>query len=127
MQDSLNLLEILYRFTFFHTSVLTFLSLFNLLHVQVLEVRPVINWDKGKAVTFLLESLGKYFSPKNFHDVLNLSYEHTNFSFFSGLSDCDDVLPIYVGDDRTDEDAFKVKSQIYYELRIQISCFRIFA
>jgi|UniRef100_A0A2N9HYV2 trehalose 6-phosphate phosphatase len=49
---------------------------------KVLEVRPVINWDKGKAVTFLLESLG--------------------------LNNCDDVLPIYVGDDRTDEDAFKV-------------------
>ncbi|KAG5034753.1 hypothetical protein AAZX31_04G112200 [Glycine max] len=48
---------------------------------KVLEVRPVIDWDKGKAVTFLLESLG-----------LN----------------CDDVLAIYVGDDRTDEDAFKV-------------------
>ncbi|XP_024027890.1 trehalose-phosphate phosphatase A isoform X1 [Morus notabilis] len=49
---------------------------------KVLEVRPVINWDKGKAVAFLLESLR--------------------------LSNCDDVLPIYVGDDRTDEDAFKV-------------------
>ncbi|KAI5346872.1 hypothetical protein L3X38_014751 [Prunus dulcis] len=49
---------------------------------KVLEVRPMINWDKGKAVTFLLESLG--------------------------LSDCEDVLPIYIGDDRTDEDAFKV-------------------
>ncbi|XP_021823470.1 trehalose-phosphate phosphatase A isoform X1 [Prunus avium] len=49
---------------------------------KVLEVRPTINWDKGKAVTFLLESLG--------------------------LSDCEDVLPIYIGDDRTDEDAFKV-------------------
>nr|KJB51446.1 hypothetical protein B456_008G216700 [Gossypium raimondii] len=49
---------------------------------KVLEVRPVINWDKGKALTFLLESLG--------------------------LSNHDDVLPIYVGDDRTDEDAFKV-------------------
>ncbi|XP_072956671.1 probable trehalose-phosphate phosphatase 2 [Typha angustifolia] len=49
---------------------------------KVLEVRPVIDWDKGKAVEFLLESLG--------------------------FSDCDDVLPIYVGDDRTDEDAFKV-------------------
>ncbi|KAK8306424.1 hypothetical protein V6Z12_D03G127500 [Gossypium hirsutum] len=49
---------------------------------KVVEVRPVINWDKGKAVTFLLESLG--------------------------LSNCEDVLPIYVGDDQTDEDAFKV-------------------
>ncbi|PPD88304.1 hypothetical protein GOBAR_DD14762 [Gossypium barbadense] len=49
---------------------------------KVLEVRPVIDWDKGKALTFLLESLG--------------------------LSNHDDVLPIYVGDDRTDEDAFKV-------------------
>ncbi|XP_043716244.1 probable trehalose-phosphate phosphatase F [Telopea speciosissima] len=49
---------------------------------KVLEVRPVINWDKGKAVEFLLDSLG--------------------------LSNSDDVLPMYVGDDRTDEDAFKV-------------------
>ena len=50
--------------------------------IQVFEVRPVIDWNKGKAVEFLLESLG--------------------------LNESDDVLPIYVGDDRTDEDAFKV-------------------
>ncbi|KAJ0962065.1 hypothetical protein J5N97_029893 [Dioscorea zingiberensis] len=49
---------------------------------KVLEVRPVIDWNKGKAVEFLLESLG--------------------------LGNSDAVLPIYVGDDRTDEDAFKV-------------------
>uniref|UniRef100_A0A804R307 Trehalose 6-phosphate phosphatase n=1 Tax=Zea mays TaxID=4577 RepID=A0A804R307_MAIZE len=49
---------------------------------KVFEVRPVIDWNKGKAVEFLLESLG--------------------------LSESEDVLPIYVGDDRTDEDAFKV-------------------
>ncbi|MED6204087.1 putative trehalose-phosphate phosphatase 6 [Stylosanthes scabra] len=49
---------------------------------KVLEIRPTIKWDKGKALQFLLESLG---------------YENSN-----------DVFPIYIGDDRTDEDAFKV-------------------
>ncbi|XP_015642031.2 probable trehalose-phosphate phosphatase 8 isoform X1 [Oryza sativa Japonica Group] len=50
---------------------------------KVLEIRPSIMWDKGKAVEFLLKSLG-------FDD------------------DRRDVLPVYIGDDRTDEDAFKV-------------------
>ncbi|KAK4844415.1 hypothetical protein QYF36_019991 [Acer negundo] len=49
---------------------------------KVLEIRPEIDWDKGKAVDFLIESLG--------------------------LSNSDGVLPIFIGDDRTDEDAFKV-------------------
>ncbi|XP_062196282.1 probable trehalose-phosphate phosphatase 6 isoform X3 [Phragmites australis] len=49
---------------------------------KVFEVRPTIKWDKGKALEFLLESLG--------------------------FADCSDVLPVYIGDDRTDEDAFKM-------------------
>ncbi|OIW02390.1 hypothetical protein TanjilG_04983 [Lupinus angustifolius] len=49
---------------------------------KVLEIRPSIEWDKGKALEFLLESLG---------------YDNSN-----------NVFPIYIGDDRTDEDAFKV-------------------
>ncbi|CAL5081165.1 unnamed protein product [Urochloa decumbens] len=49
---------------------------------MVFEVRPTIKWDKGKALEFLLESLG--------------------------FADCSNVLPVYIGDDRTDEDAFKV-------------------
>ncbi|KAI3460016.1 hypothetical protein Pfo_016679 [Paulownia fortunei] len=49
---------------------------------KVLEIRPTIKWDKGNALEFLLESLG---------------YAESN-----------DVLPVYIGDDRTDEDAFKV-------------------
>ncbi|XAR62173.1 Trehalose-phosphatase [Bertholletia excelsa] len=51
---------------------------------MVFEIRPDIKWDKGNAVEFLLESLG--------------------------YANSDDVLPIYIGDDRTDEDAFKVLS-----------------
>ncbi|KAL9271762.1 putative trehalose-phosphate phosphatase 6, partial [Drosera capensis] len=49
---------------------------------KVLEIRPIIKWDKGKALEFLLESLG--------------------------FADSSGVFPVYIGDDRTDEDAFKV-------------------
>ncbi|KAF7000000.1 hypothetical protein CFC21_015961 [Triticum aestivum] len=49
---------------------------------KVLEIRPSIEWNKGHALKFLLKSLG-----------------------YAGRSD---VFPIYIGDDRTDEDAFKV-------------------
>ncbi|XP_054822038.1 probable trehalose-phosphate phosphatase J isoform X2 [Prosopis cineraria] len=48
---------------------------------KVFEIRPSIKWDKGKALEFLLESLG--------------------------FANCADVFPVYIGDDRTDEDAFK--------------------
>jgi trehalose 6-phosphate phosphatase len=47
---------------------------------KVYELLPDIDWNKGKAVLWLLETLG---------------LESRN------------VLPIYVGDDRTDEDAFR--------------------
>ncbi|TQD94614.1 hypothetical protein C1H46_019859 [Malus baccata] len=49
---------------------------------KVLEVRPSIEWNKGHALEYILDTLG-----------------------FSSSSD---VLPLYIGDDRTDEDAFKV-------------------
>ncbi|MEM1282437.1 MAG: trehalose-phosphatase [Chlamydiota bacterium] len=47
---------------------------------KVFEFQPKINWNKGKALLWLLECLG-----------LNR----------------EDVLPFYIGDDVTDEDAFK--------------------
>lgn len=48
---------------------------------MVYEVRPVFDWHKGKAVEYLLDAL-QLMGPE--------------------------VLPIYIGDDVTDEDAFKV-------------------
>ncbi len=47
---------------------------------KIFELRPDVDWDKGKALRWLLEEL----------DLTG-----------------DDVLPIYVGDDDTDEDAFR--------------------
>jgi len=46
---------------------------------KVFEIRPDIDWNKGRAVLFLLEALEL---------------------------DSSDVVPIYIGDDITDEDAF---------------------
>ena len=53
---------------------------------KVFELLPDIDWDKGKAVLWLLEALG--------------------------LESCSGgIRPVYIGDDRTDEDAFRALEQ----------------
>jgi len=47
-----------------------------------MEIRPSIEWNKGNAVEYFLDTLG--------------------------LSSSSNFLPVYIGDDKTDEDAFKV-------------------
>jgi trehalose 6-phosphate phosphatase len=51
---------------------------------MVYEIQPKLDWDKGKAGLYLLE-------------VLRL--------------DRDDVVPLYLGDDVTDEDAFEILAE----------------
>lgn len=51
-----------------------------------MEIRPTIKWDKGNALEYILDALG--FGASN------------------------DVLPVYIGDDRSDEDAFKVNTHL---------------
>uniref|UniRef100_A0A7N2LPQ3 Trehalose 6-phosphate phosphatase n=2 Tax=Quercus lobata TaxID=97700 RepID=A0A7N2LPQ3_QUELO len=53
---------------------------------KVMEIRPIINWDKGRALQYVLDTLG--------------------------FEDSSNVLPIYIGDDKTDEDAFKMIKSI---------------
>ncbi|KAF7154321.1 hypothetical protein RHSIM_Rhsim01G0171800 [Rhododendron simsii] len=48
---------------------------------KVFEIRPDMEWDKGHALNYFIDTLG--------------------------LGSSNDVLPLYIGDDRTDEDAFK--------------------
>src|SRR3546814_10747835 len=51
---------------------------------KVFELRPRFDWDKGKAVLWVLGALGL---------------------------DDSDVVPLYLGDDTTDEDAFAALAQ----------------
>lgn len=62
---------------------------------KVLEVRPLIMWNKGKALDYLLKTLG-----------------------FGNRSD---IFPIYIGDDQTDEDAFKTVVRRKHGLAILVS------
>ena len=61
----------------------------------VFELRPNVDWDKGEAVLYLLDMLRKLQQG----DEPQL--EEASKAWYQG------VLPVYVGDDTTDEDAFR--------------------
>lgn len=48
---------------------------------QVFEIRPMIKWDKGKALEFLLESLGKIFLKPFLIYIYFSSFILINFTF----------------------------------------------
>jgi trehalose 6-phosphate phosphatase len=62
---------------------------------KVYEVRPAVNWDKGKAVRLLMKRYGKG-------------------GWNSGL------LPVYMGDDLTDEDAFQAIEKYGYGITVYV-------
>ena len=49
---------------------------YSVLNDQVLEVRPAIAWDKGKAVNYLLNSLGTCDSPADMHYLMKTFVAH---------------------------------------------------
>ena len=59
---------------------------------KVFEIQPDLDWDKGKAVRWLMEN------------ALDM--------------DAEDILPIYIGDDVTDEDAFRELKQDGIGIRV---------
>jgi len=57
---------------------------------KVFEVRPKVEWDKGRALLFLLQQLGLDGAGSR-----------------NGDGEADDVCSVYLGDDVSDEDAFR--------------------
>jgi trehalose 6-phosphate phosphatase len=64
---------------------------------KVYEVRPAVTWDKGKAIRLLMHQYSK-----------------------GGRSN--DILPIYLGDDLTDEDGFKMIERYGKGIAVHVGC-----
>ncbi|MBN1190721.1 MAG: trehalose-phosphatase [Dehalococcoidales bacterium] len=62
---------------------------------KVFEVRPAVNWDKGNAIRMLMKKYGKG-------------------GRLSGL------LPVYMGDDLTDEDGFRIIEKYGFGITIHV-------
>lgn len=46
---------------------------------------------------------------ENIIDIITIKFsDHCNIPLLIGFANSTDVFPVYIGDDRTDEDAFKV-------------------
>ena len=74
---------------------------------MVIEVRPAISWDKGKAIELIrsrCHSESNYCHSERDHDHCHSERDHRH----SERSEESPPLPVYFGDDRTDEDGFRV-------------------
>lgn len=78
----------------------------------VYEVRPDFDWDKGKAVAWMLQHVflpdesmaGGGFNPKR---PKRLEQGEASADSVGELSPSSELYPIYIGDDTTDEDVFR--------------------
>lgn len=89
----------------------------------MLEIRPTIKWDKGKALEFLLKSLG---NPNYWffeHKASTSLVTRLTSAIHTGFADNKNVVPIYIGDDHTDEDAFKVSIDMDMAIAITVLTF----
>lgn len=73
----------------------------------VYELRPDVKWDKGEAVLYLLELLRKRETDFDEYGDGDVSQDELTSSSFTTEEWYGGVLPVYIGDDVTDEDAFR--------------------
>lgn len=58
---------------------------------------------------YSLKLLMKNHILDNIIDIITIKFsDHCNIPLLIGFANSTDVFPVYIGDDRTDEDAFKV-------------------